>query len=161
MISGRIKCVQGTSLVKDTWELTPGFSWTLPHGPFTFSGFNYIFLAEICHPCEYMGFSESCDPSESPGLRVVSGIPHLDAEIGTETWPSYGTCWNTYTKCEPGIWLDHVVSGCSEGSHQMTPFVGRRWEEKAFSPWWQQWFFFGHDLFKCHWPISLGKSHRN
>ena len=61
IIGGRMKGVCATPLGEDTWNLAPGFSWTLSHEPFPFSDFNLFLFTIISRNHEYSNFSESCE----------------------------------------------------------------------------------------------------
>lgn len=61
IVAGKIKQIGVTLLGGHTWELVPGFSWTLPHGPFPSADFNWYSSAVINCNHEEKSFSDSCE----------------------------------------------------------------------------------------------------
>lgn len=75
-----MKHIGRTPQGEDAWELTPGFSWTLPHRFLPFADFNLHYFAVINPNCECTSFflAPVGPTSESPSLRVVLGGPQRE-----------------------------------------------------------------------------------
>lgn len=92
-----LSSVYETPLGDDKQNLEPGFSWTLPHGTFSFAGFNLCPLIVINHNNECNNFSEFYKSFQGitetkEGLGELPTCPHIVGLIYFQLGKSKNTC---------------------------------------------------------------------